>query len=197
MNNADIPTTPALAVTPGMRVRILGEDHTDAVYTITEVNPVGKTGKQFRCALLCDKTGVTLTGIAPSRLAPPYAAKGPKTYHVEGFQFRPEAVDYLPHDADICFHPAMYLAGMLKAPVAVELLDLIVEAAEKGTPKAHCAVVMFCVDRLPNLTTPTPPKTFLDKLRYGFDVPATVNYEPFLLLATAKIHEAAFRYGSK
>jgi hypothetical protein len=90
----------------------------------------------------------------------------------------------------------MYGAGMLKAPVAAELFDLVVEAAEKGTPKAHSAVVMFCVDRLPNLTTPTVPKTFMDKARFGFNLPQP-NYAPFLLLAIAKIHEAAFRYGSK
>ena len=132
MNNADTPTAIILSIQPGQKVRLLADTNPDQTYTVTEVNPVGKTGKQFRCALLCDKTGITLTGIAPSRLAPPYAAKGPKTYHVEGFQFRPEAVDYPPNDVNIGFHPAMYLAGMLKAPVAAELLDLIVEAAESN-----------------------------------------------------------------
>jgi hypothetical protein len=197
MNNADTPTAAILSVQPGQRVRILGDANPDQTYTITEVNPVGKTGKQFRCALLCGKTGQVISGVAPSRLAPPYAAKGTKTYTIEGFTFRPEVVDYPPSSPDVCFHPAMHLAGLINAVLGAELMDLVIEAAEKGTTKAHSAVVMFCVDLLPVLPTPKVPRTFLDKLRFGFNQPSEPNYAPFLTLAVAKIHADAFRYGGK
>lgn len=197
MNNADTPTATILSIQPGQKVRILGDTDPEQTYTVTEVNPVGKTGKQFRCALLCDKTGVSLTGIAPSRLAAPYEAKGPKTYTIQGLTFRPEAMEYTPECPKVGFHPAMYLAGMIKAPQAAELLDLVREAGEKGTQRAHTAVVMFCVDLLfSSWRTLQAPASFADKLLFGFNLPQP-NYAPFLLLAIANIHATAFRHGSK
>ena len=196
MTTPETPTAAILSVQPGQRVRIIGDSSPDQTYTITEINPVGKTGKQFRCALLCEQTGQMTTGIAPSRLAPPYAIKEAPIYKIEGFEFQPKVAGYDPRAVDTCLHPAMYVAGMLKAPVAAELFDLVLEAAEKGTQKAHSAVVMFCVGLLPILTTPKVPQTFMDKVRFGFNLPQP-DYAPFLLLAIAKIHEAAFRYGGK
>jgi len=193
LNNADTPTTPTLAVTTGQRVRILEDAEKDHTYTITEINSVGKTGKQFRCAMICDQTGETKTGIAPSRLAPLYAAKGPKEYRVGGFVFRPEvleAEDGLGKE----YHPAMFLAGYLKALAGAELLDLVKEACEKGTNKAHTEVVLFCAGILPLMRTPQPPKTFFDKLKFGFNQPEP-NYAPVLIRATLRLHAAQVTKG--
>ncbi len=175
-------------VQKGERYRLLDDADKTRTFVITEVASVGKSGKQFRCTLQDEKTGETLSGIAPSRLAPPY--RGPRTFDVAGFVFRPEVEDFDPIDTPTHLHPAMYLAGMLPALLGAELLDLVKEAAEKDTIKAHAAVVRFCVLTV-SLPKPTPgPRTFLEKLRFGFGNFPPPDYRPFLTTTIAKIHAA-------
>lgn len=170
--------------TPGQTVRMLGDTDLTRTFTVTEVNSVGRTGKQFRCAIVNTVTGETLTGIAPSRLSSPFVIRTPKTYTLAGFQFRPE-VDEAPQSA---FHPGMRLAGLLKAPVAAELLDLLVEAAEKGTAKAHSAVVLFCVALLTIPAVPAPEKSLVARLLAAFTPDKPVDPIQGLLIQVAKVH---------
>ncbi len=167
----------------GMKVRILGDTDPEQTYTVSEVNPVGTTGKQFRCALICDRTGQMKTGIAPSRLAPPYASKGPKSYQIGGFLFRPEVSE--PVEG---VHPAMVLAGLIKAPLAAQLLDLVVAAAEKDTQKAHLSVVTFCALNAPLVAPSEGPRTILDRLKLAFSTFPAPDYRPTYYGMIASLH---------
>ena len=170
--------------TPGQTVRMLGDSDLAATYMVSEVRSVGRTGKQFRCSIINSKTGETLTGIAPSRLSSPFVVRHPKTYTLAGFPFRPEVDE----SAQSAFHPGMRLAGMLKAPVAAELLDLLVEAAEKDTAKAHNAVVLFCVALLSIPPVRTPEKSLVARLRAAFTPETPGDPIQGLLIQVAKAH---------
>jgi len=193
MNNADTPATPTLSIAPGQRVRILGDTDPDQTYTVTEVNSVGKTGKQFRCAMICDRTGQTKTGIAPSRLAPPYANRGPKSYEMGGVTFRNDMTESI----RLSDHPSMALSGKLPILVGQELLDLVEEAAEKNTNKAHTAVLLFVAKNCPTYCPPVVPRTFIERLKFAFGKFPAPDYRITLFQNIARIHASLFRLGGE
>lgn len=167
-------------------VRLLGDSDLERTFTLTEIRPVGRTGKQFRCAMICDKTGELYDGIAPSRLAHPFTVHGPKTYTVCGYEFFPQRDS----DPNSHRHPAMRLAALLPEIVAEELLRLVTEAAKKGTAKSHIDVVLFCVTILPTPMIAKIPEGFWSRVNAAFhnQGPSPDMIVSYLATLTAKLH---------
>jgi hypothetical protein len=183
-------TTPSIeprAFAQGSIVRILKDENEGRTFTISEITTVGNTGKQQRCTLVCTQDGSILSGIAPSRLATPYAVRTPKVYDLHGMEFTPVVLENKDYKGQ---HPAQLYAGELPALLGAELLDLVKEAAEKDTAKSHQDVVMFCVKQM--VLMPTMKKSWVARIS-DLGRPVVAQDPNFMPITIAKIHSTFFR----